>query len=364
MAGLFENFTITRVIIHDIYKRNEDRTIQEPEYSEEIADLNADALELLRERVVNALGSQTHCLEMSIVNDDASSAFQMAAKAINAREPGFIGESKTLTLKLANAQNSRRIPGGILLIFSGKTGSANHKFLGIIKAETHNGFTKVKRGQKLSLSILNNLLLTPQQKLYKIGMFIEVQKTTSQDGGRSPEDFKSYVYDHQMDKAETRNAALYFYETFLGCQFTPTHKKLTRDFYNLTKQYINNYEADDEARYDLGGSLYTYLKVAQSDVISVDDFADSYIPEDGRDAYRSFMQQNEFPTVVINKDLSYIKTVLKRRRLTFTSKVKILVPDHSDGNLQGNLIEIAGTEEHEGKTRTIVKIAGSLEKED
>ena len=42
--------------------------------------------------------------------------------------------------KLADAQQAKNLPGGILVVFSGTVGPASHPFVGVIKAEKQSGF--------------------------------------------------------------------------------------------------------------------------------------------------------------------------------------------------------------------------------
>ena len=64
------------------------------------------------------------------------------------------------------------------------------------------------------------------------------------------------------------------------------------------------------------------------------------------------MSQKEFPSHAITKDLTHLKSKLRRRKINFTSKIKLEGPA-DDFN---NLVEIIETTE----TNTTVRISGRI----
>lgn len=355
MGSQLVNLRIDRIIAHQVFKRTETRDIVPPKCSNELTQLDPSGLNTLQERIIGALGDDSHCIEMTIVNDGPDSVYQICSHLLESSEDTFKSLSNALVNKLARSQTSRRIPGGIVVIFTGLVGNEDHKYAGIIKAELHGGFSINEDDNTLLLQYLSDLLLTPQQKLYKIAMVIEINRTNNPEL-RTPDDFKVLVYDHNMTRTETRQAAQYFYESFLGCTFSPSNKKLTSDFYYNTKEFISSIEQDDETKLDLNTSLYTYLKVSQSNVIKLSEFADQYLQPEFRDNYQNFMTARGLPAHAVTKDLTYLRHKLRRRSLRFTSKVKISAPsDHFD-----ELVNIRGRE----NSKTIVAIEGQVERED
>ncbi|MFP7754142.1 nucleoid-associated protein [Thermodesulfobacteriota bacterium B35] len=155
-----------------------------------------------------------------------------------------------------------------------------------------------------------------------------------------------------MARNESREAALYFYNSFLGCSVSPSSKKLTKDFYHLTKEFINNSELPDGYKIDLQNSLYSYLKTSQQTTISVNTFAEEFLPIETRDTYCNFMAQKEFPQHAITKDLTHLKGKLRRRKINFTSKVKLEGP----ADEFNELIQIIEATE----SSTTVRISGKI----
>jgi nucleoid-associated protein YejK len=354
----FANLRIQRIVIHEIFKRNDDGTIVPLKYNSDLTLLDSIGLQTLQNRIVNALGDNSHSIEMDVVDSSAESSFQLGASLLKAENVEFVDISKRIAYKLAEAQNTRNIPGGVVLIFSGTTGLNNYATWGILKAEIHEGFIKENVSEALLLRYITDLLLTPQQRLYKLGMFIEIGRTDSDSPDRLPTDFKNYVYDHNMTRNETQHAAYYFYRDFLGCSYSPTDKKLTSDFYYETKNFIKSSELSDEEKGELNTALFTYMKVSQEQIIHVEEFADDFLPtEEIKQEYISYMESKSFPTHAVGKDLSYIRNKLKQRKLTFTSNVKIIAP----ADEFNQLVQIQPDRDNE---HTLVKIKGSVETHD
>ncbi|GIN60518.1 hypothetical protein J27TS8_05110 [Robertmurraya siralis] len=355
MSVSFANLVIEKIILHQIYERNEDREIVAPYFSQTLADLDVRGLNVLQERIVDALGNNSHSIEMYISNDGGNPTFQFLTEGIYQDDLEFIEMSKKVTYKLAEAQTTRNIPGGVVVIFKGRMGVPSKKIIGVIKAETHEGFVLNNEEVDLNLEFLSNLLLTPQQKLYKIGLFVEenVVETVNIPTERDSKDFRAFIYDHNVARTESSSAALYFYNTFLGCRISPTNKKLTKDFYFETKKFIDSLNIEDEHKIDLNHALYSYLKTSQNNTVEVGSFANEYLTPEVRDDYCSYMEEQGVPSNAIVKDLELIKGKLKLRKIRFTSSVSITVPSDKFKEL----IEIVGYENN----KTTIKVKGRIE---
>lgn len=354
----FANLRLKKIAIHEIFRRNDDGTIAPPKYNQSLTELDSLGLQTLQNRIVNALGDDSHSIEMDVIDSDGDSVFQLGAKLLEFNNDEFIEQSKTIAYKLAEAQNTRTIPGGIVLIFSCTTGLNSNPAWGIIKAEIQEGFIKEIDSDLLLLRYITDLLLTPQQRMYKLGMFIEIGRSEEDAHNRNTIDFKNYVYDHNMTRNETQHAAYYFYRDFLGCNYSPTNKKLTSDFYNETKSFIKNSELTEDDKGELNTALFTYMKVSQEQIIHVQEFADEYLPsEELKQEYINYMEDKSFPTHAIGKDLTYIKNKLKQRKVTFTSNVKVIAP----ADEFSQLVHIQPDREND---QTIVTIKGQIQNHD
>lgn len=348
----YANLEISRIIMHEIYQRNYDGEATPPLLSGSLVNLNDAGLQTLQNRIIQSIGRESKSIQLEIQDASETGTFQISAKLLYCNDENFISSSKIIAQKLNSSQHSRIIPGGILIIFNGRIGDPAKNIVGIIKAEMHEGFSKNLIGENLTMEYLNSLLLTPQQRLYKIGIFIEDTQIRQNDL-RETEEFAVYVYDHNINRGDLNVAANYFYNTFLGCGFAESDKKKTKDFFNYTNQFIQNLNVNDEKKLDLTSSLITYLKVDQNTQINVMEYADRYLTNRQKDDYRNFMGENNVPLISFRKNISLITNKLKRRLIKFTNNVKIILPINENENL------IKVTEETDEKT--VIEIKGKIE---
>jgi len=104
----FENFTHGRIIIHEVFKRDDDRRIVDRRYGSGLVTLDRKAASAFQSRLVTTLGDASSCVEMSIDADSTDSMFQLAKMLMDADKPLFIRESRKVADKLAAAQTARR----------------------------------------------------------------------------------------------------------------------------------------------------------------------------------------------------------------------------------------------------------------
>ena len=275
------------------------------------------------------LGHASHGIEMTTRKVGPESVWHKAKQifAAPADEAVFIAQSQGMTAHLADAQANKSIPGGIVVVVYGLAGHPGIPFVAVIKAEPHPGFSRsVTETGELALQFIKDLILTPQAKLYKIGAFIQpdpgadVSETAAAG-------WRAFLFDDLITAGNRQNAALYFFDTFLGLAFPTNSAWQTKQFHTLTKEFIKTANIPPETKSDLLGALTTYLKVDQGGTIQVTQFGTDYLgtPE-LQDAYSAYMQRNEFPMTAIHKDISEVKGALKDRRITFSNNIRLTGP--------------------------------------
>lgn len=319
------NLQLSRVVIHEVFQRADDKTKIPPVYGDSVENLDLDAMDALRNRIVAAMSSPARCIQMTIENAQAGSMCSLAAALADADEALYIQQSRDVADLLADAQKFRNIPGGIVVVFVGTAGVPARRLMGVIKAEVHNGFTREQQQQGgLALKFLKNLLLTAQTKLYKIGLFVQSDPEAAEG---LPAGWDAYIYDETLTLANRYGAAQYFYEGFLGCQFPQSSARQTKQFHDLTKSFIRSMNIPEEERAVLHNALVTYLKADQTPTVSVADFGQSYFAEgEIRDAYGAHMTAADFPNTAVNKDLADVNASLRLRKLTFKNQIKVTGP--------------------------------------
>jgi nucleoid-associated protein YejK len=341
MSSTIENLVINRIIIHEIFKRVESNHPSIPVFGDSLLIMSSKANQALQQRLVEALGNNSHSIEMDI-NDKRSDGIPNFAKSLyEMGDTEFVTKSRYVAEKLSEAQVSMQIPGGIVIIINGTSGVNKYPCCAIIKAEVHTGFHKKEKNGGISAEYLSDLFLTPQQKLYKIGFFIFKET-----------EIKALVYDHNMTRLETKQAAKYFYESFLGCKIADSSKILTQNFFILTGEFINELDIETEKKLDYQDSLYSYLKNKNDSTLSISEFSEKYLDLEHRDIYNSYMLTATFPAIAIVKELDLIKNKLRRRKISFSSGVTV---QRSSGSLKEVLSIIESSE-----SSTTIKISGKI----
>lgn len=328
----FENLIISQIVLHEVYKRTEGREIVPPTYGTGLVSLDQEALDAFCDRINSAMGRAAKSMELDIIETQTDSLVSIAQNLIDANDIEFIERSQAAADKLTKVQTRRDIPGGVLVVFKGKAGHPSKRLVGIIKAETHNGFTRqIGDEGNISLQFLKDLLLTPQTKLYKIGIFCEEDNQSMEP---SPVGWRAYVYDDHITSSNKLTAAQYFYEGFLGCGFPETSARRTREFHDYTKEFIQKLDWPQEQKTDLHNALVTYLKVDQSATVQISAFAQTYLPDaETRDIYTNFMADKDFPQGAVAKDLADVSPFLRYRKITFTGDIRIIAPADKFENL-------------------------------
>jgi hypothetical protein len=326
----FEGMSILRVVAHTIIPRNGKEYVS-PLTSNHLVPLDGESKDLMQQRMTAALGSSSHGIEVQVRKDDKNSFFQLASAAIHSADDAFIETSQILATNLAEAQTNPRWPGGILMIISGRVGENQNRFVAALKAETDKGFNADDSDGDMRLKLVKKLLLSQTQKLYKIGLLIEINaQPVEADGLRKVDNYKAFLFDHLLTATETKPAAAYFYDAFLGMSITGSSKFQTRVFYDSTKNFINSLPIDDEEKYSLGEALRSELR-SQKAVINLREFSKEHLPAEHQKDYIQTLQDDGFPAHAVIKDTDYIKSKLRRpRKVVFNSGVKIQVPSDKD----------------------------------
>jgi hypothetical protein len=73
----FENLAVQRLILHEIFQRRDDGNAVAPRYGGQLVQLPANAMDVFKERIVEAMGSDSQSMEMEIAKSDAGSAVEI-----------------------------------------------------------------------------------------------------------------------------------------------------------------------------------------------------------------------------------------------------------------------------------------------
>ena len=330
---LFENLKVDRLIVHEVAKRTNDGP-KDPTLSSHFEVLNDEATSVFCSRLSDALGSASRSVEMALGNTGEGSMFALVCKLLQAsEEANFIALSQDAAWMLVRAQTAMTIPGGLLMVFEGKVGAPSRRYMGFLKAEPQTGFRQHMLNGKSLLEFINKLFLTPDSKVYKIGLFVEKGESSEQKQ-RTSQDFSCYLFDANITSKETAKAATYFYETFLGMTHLRSDAATTRKFIEVTKKFISKLDIDEEERIDISSALISYVRTDQAQVVSVSEFATKYLSDpDLRDSYEGFCRKNNLPEHAFTKNLDESKSLLRRRKVRFGNDVQLSGPADKFGDL-------------------------------
>lgn len=354
---MLENLRIGRIAVHEVHRRDDQRRIVQPGYATSLENLDVAARDAFRNRVVDALSARSKCLEMDIVRSGENTFVGDANEAIACDDNQFLQYSRRFADRLAETQTSQQIPGGMLIVFTGTTGQLSNPFVAVIKAEIQDGFRRRRDGEAVITEFINDLFLTKATRLYKIGLMVR-----SQNNGPDPHVWRALVFDHQIQQSHREGAALYFYESYLGCRLPEDSAYETARFFNLTREFVNKSVTDRDQRHDIVDALYTFVKTDQDPTFTAEEFNERYVPQDLRERYENFMTVSKFPARAVVRDTQQLSRRLKRRRFKYGSDIEFSISPEALAEDRAEISIIPAPEEPDGVwTRIIVKVPFSGE---
>ena len=309
------------IVMHEVFVRENDREVKTPSFADGFESLDPEAMEALQERLTTVLAPGGKVLEMAIAQSGPESFVTLAEQLMGDADKTFLERSRNVANKLAQAQTARRIPGGMVIVFSGVAGVPGIPYIGVIKAETQAGFRRTIQGPRTVIEFLNNIFLTQSTRLYKVAMLLR-----SDALAETPDGWRAFIFDANMSQADREKAALYFYETFLGCAFPKDGAYETRRFFDLTKEFVKKSPLPPEQKRNIVDGLFVFVRDEQAATFTADQFSQRLLPLALRDPYAEFLQSSKLRQTAINRDLSDMGSRLKRRVYKFGGDIALSGP--------------------------------------
>lgn len=325
---VFDNLIVKRIVVHEVFQR-EDRTLIPPVFASALEILNGDAMDVFRQRITEALSSKA--VEMAIAKTAAGSFLAVAEGLEAATDRDFLQQSQVVATKLAEAQTLRVIPGGMLMAFDGTATAQNTPFVAVLKAETQSGFRKDT--PQSTMQFFNDLFLTPTTRLYKVGIMLHSDATLAREAG-----WRAFVFDSNISASNREAAAIYFYDTFLGCQLKSDGPYETAKFFDLTKEYVRGSSLQPDEKRNVMDSLNVFIRDVQTPTFTAREFAETYLPVEIRDNYDQFMATKRFTPNAVPRDISAMGSRLRRRRYRFGTGVELSVSADAASKVTFNII--------------------------
>ncbi len=238
--------------------------------------------------------------------------FNIAKKIPKMKDEDFIESSHIAADKLALSQTPSA-KDGVLIVIHAKIKKKN--IVVFVKSEFEEGFEAKLEENKdnVTMKLLENIILT-HTDYYKIGAFL-----CDED-----DQWVSVLYDNLTKKGPKAKPAKYFYESFLELSLSKTDKNLVLNFYDITKEFINDKYSGRELS-DKMTRLSDYLKSPDNLHVNITQFSQGYSEEDRRD-YSIFMHEKKFPKRNISKNPEMIEKHFKYRTLRFQDGININIP--------------------------------------
>ena len=321
---VFDNIVVKRIAVHEVFQRI-DRALMPPAFAAALETLDTEGMDVFRQRITEALSSKA--LEMAIAKHDAGS-FLVTAEALEiSSDDEFLQKSQIVATTLAEAQTLRNIPGGMLMVFDGTVTAQNVPFVAVLKAEMQSGFRKDRPQDRMQF--FKDLFLTPTTRLYKVGIMLHNDVTVAREVG-----WGAFVFDSNISPSNREAAAIYFYDTFLGCQLRSDGPYETAKFFDLTKEYVRGSSLDPDLKRNVMDSLNVFIRDVQTPTFTAHEFAENYLPRDIRDDYDGFMTAKRFTPNAVARDISAMGPRLRRRRYRFGAGVEVSVAADAMGKVE------------------------------
>ncbi|MEX9785877.1 nucleoid-associated protein [Providencia manganoxydans] len=324
---------IDKICIHQIFNRNNDGSKKAPEKSSDLIKFDAAALDTFKQRVIDALGSHSKAVDMKIIEQAEDKTPSLFTSLKTATDSDFVDTSYELADKLADAQKSKSLSGGIVVVFLGSFGSIDATerkvIVGVIKADIYSAYQKIEDEitKEISLQYVKEALLTPSTKLFKTAAFAEKYPNSSTSTVLDLNDsWLVAISDNQISKVDGKAAAQYFYEKFLGCGYPESSARNTKNFFEAANTFIKKLEVTNEEKYELNNALMCYLKLDKSGVISPDQFAQTYFDADTADDFITHLADSGVPTTSFTKDTQHVDSKLRIQRVSFGQSIRLLAP--------------------------------------
>lgn len=319
-----DSMQIERVVVHTIPSRGPEKTFVAPTGGEPVT-LDRTVADLVVTRLTKALGNQSHGVQADFQEVADGSMFMRSCVMMDCSANEFVRHVQDAAEKLTRVQLSKSFSPSKLISMKGSVGNPARPFVAFIKAELEMALTERKRGSESVLEILKNIFMTETQRLYKIGFIARTVGMGKSKGQYAVDQHSVHLFDHLLTANENRNAAFYFYGEFLGADLAVSDKRLTREFLDRTLTFIKSQDYSPRKRMELSEALRAEMR-SNDQTVHVADFAKKHLTARDAPEYVAYMKKTGFPEHAVTKDVDYVKTRLKRRKVTFSSGVLLTIP--------------------------------------
>lgn len=324
-----KNIEIVRIIMHEVVKQSQMSDEDHPFESTVVTrNLDTKTKSLINERLIKALSSGSHCVDVSLDPNSGVDTFENIVSMLSAKDTDYIRISKNLAHRLSNAQIGGSIKTGTAVFLQGTCTCDDYhaNFIAVIKAESDKGLRKSVNEDVITLEYFEDLLFSGAQRLIKIAFITEdyqdgIETASENIPDLDPENYTIKVYDHLMSNTSDRGAAAYFYKSFLGCDISSNAATTTKNFLKVVQKFISQESTFKQTeKQELHGALIAYLRNSNNAIIEPGVFARSIFPLELQDPFVAACASSGI-TGAFSRDISKIASNLKKRSIKFSSDV-------------------------------------------
>ncbi len=311
---------IEELIVHDVPSPevSTDPAIPMPGLvlSEVECALQDDHKNFFTERIKRSLAR--HSVVVVFNQELPSPIAEIVRDCLQDNPPDLVDPSSAVARHLYASQTPRN-PPGILAVARGNAGNA--RALAILKIEREEGIrirnTQIGGKTTFDIQVLHDLMLTPQTKVFKAGVFVQE--------GDSVETIVGTIADLQSSSIQNRGIANFFLSNFLGCRPRQDPKVSTESFLQANEDFFNANVSDPELRARYVMATVTTL-LNQQPVVRPEDFARDHLEQQFRAPYVQWLRDRDVPTAQFDKDTALVANRLSLTRFDFASGIAVIAP--------------------------------------
>lgn len=324
-------FFVSDIIVHEIPKRYAAEDDRDLELSEFVVDVGDVVRNFFKERITTTI--TRYGVDVTVDEGRDQRVPDWVRKHLNGGAD-LVEMSQDMARHLFKSQDGVQPEGLLVLVDSTLEGEPA---LAILKLQKEEGarVQRTARGSQSSLNVehLRELILGQKTRVFKAGLF------TLGHGGS----VVGWVSDEQV-----KEFANFFLHQFLGCELAKQPAQTTREFFVITREFINEEVAEPEQK----AMIYEALQVevrSSKDTLSTSEFIATHVPDEYHDTLEQIYADRHLPSGEFTKDTSRIKpSELKSRRGRTRKGLTIT----GDSNL---FDELVSEDERNGERVTVIR---------
>lgn len=308
----FSNVKIARAIMHRVNPKVGD-TDASVSPSNHLLNLDDEAKQIIKDRLVSAFGRQSKSFELEIEEVGEGSCFNAVRSLCGSNNEQFVEISTEIANLLADSQRQQRIPGGFLLVVHCLYN--NKPLIVLIKAEPHEALGV----SEMNVRTIKDIILSPEQKLYK-AVYYEQKIEASENQVLEKCNYRVVLFDSIVNSNSI--IAQYFYKNFLGLTIQSNAELQTSLFYNKMDDRIWA-KLDDIEASNASDLLRAEVMNTAHVTLNPHEVITNIIPWENRDDFMPIV--DEFPQSFA-KNTTLITTKLGKKSILLSDNVRITAP--------------------------------------